>query len=83
MPLTKKCTSLVERRRTKKKSISVSITQNWTDQALSCYKSHQNCAECTINSANYSFVCQMPKVVKTLLKEIGKPELTVKAKKLA
>lgn len=67
----------------KRKSLSLSISKNWTDQAISCYKSNQNCANCSINSGNYSFVCQMPKVIKTLLKEIGKPELTVKAKKLA
>lgn len=69
--------------RTKKKGLSVSISKNWTDQAIRCYKSNQNCAECSINSGNYSFVCQMPKVVKSLLKEIGIPELTVKPKKLA
>ena len=67
----------------KRKSLSLSISKNWTDQAISCYRSNQNCSECSINSGNYSFVCQMPKVVKTLLKEIGKPELTVKPKKLA
>jgi len=88
MALTRKSSTLIksapERKyRSKKKSLSVSISKNWTKQAIACYKSNYNCAECTINSGNYSFVCQMPKVVKCLLKEIGEPELTVKAKKLA
>ena len=63
--------------------ISGSITKNWTTQAVYCYQSQRNCAECAVGSGNYSFVCQMPKVIKSLLKEIGRPELTVKAKKLA
>ncbi len=87
MALTKRCTKLVpaqdRKYRSKKKNLSQSISKNWTDQAIACYKSNQNCAACTINSGNYSFICQMPKVIKSLLKEIGRPELTVKAKKLA
>lgn len=54
--------------------ISTSITKNWTDQAIRCYKSKCNCTECSIAGSNYSFVCQMPKVIEILLKEIGKPE---------
>lgn len=54
--------------------ISTSITQNWTDQAIICYTSGCNCPECTISQGNYSFVCQMPNVVKILLKQIGPPE---------
>ncbi|MCQ2958332.1 MAG: hypothetical protein MJ180_05475 [Candidatus Gastranaerophilales bacterium] len=69
--------------RSKRKTLSGSISKNWTRQAIACYKSNHNCAECTINSGNYSFVCQMPKVIKCLLKELGEPELTVKAQKLA
>ncbi len=88
MTLTRKSTTGVkpaqERKyKSKKKQLSVSISKNWTKQAIACYRSNHNCSECTINSGNYSFVCQMPKVVKCLLKEIGEPELTVKAKKLA
>ena len=87
MKLTKRNTltkSATDRKyKSKRKSLSVSISKNWTRQAIACYKSKQNCACCTINSGNYSFVCQMPKVIKCLLKEIGEPELTVKAQKLA
>lgn len=54
--------------------ISNSITQNWTDQAILCYKSNFGCHECSINKANYSFVCQMPNVVKKLLEDLGPPE---------
>ncbi|MDD3594456.1 MAG: hypothetical protein PHX18_07505 [Candidatus Gastranaerophilales bacterium] len=66
-----------------KGNISNSITKNWTDQAIACYRSNCNCTECSVAGGNYSFVCQMPKVVQSLLKEIGNPELTVKPKKLA
>ncbi|MCR4880342.1 MAG: hypothetical protein K6A44_00090 [bacterium] len=87
MALTRKCTRLISstdrKYRSKRKSLSQSISKNWTDQAIACYRSNQNCSACSINSGNYSFVCQMPKVIKSLLKEIGRPELTVKAKKLA
>ena len=48
--------------------ISGSITKNWTNQAIYCYQSQRNCAACEIGAGNYSFVCQMPKVVKKLLK---------------
>jgi len=88
MALTKNTTKLTKitterKSKSKRKNLSLSISKNWTDQAIRCYKSNQNCAACTINSGNYSFVCQMPKVIKSLLKEIGTPELTVKPKKLA
>lgn len=54
--------------------ISNSITQNWTDQAIICFISGHNCKECTIGKANFSFVCQMKKVTKILLKELGLPD---------
>ena len=54
--------------------ISNSITQNWTDQAIICYRSECNCADCSITHANYSFVCQMSKVVEILIEEIGPPD---------
>lgn len=53
--------------------ISESITQNWTEQALECYKLKCNCSLCSISSGNYSFACQMPKVVDVLIKSLGKP----------
>ena len=54
--------------------ISTSITQNWTDQAIMCYSGGCNCIECSIAKGNYSFVCQMPNVVKVLLEQIGPPD---------
>ena len=53
--------------------ISDSISKNWTEQAMTCYYLEGNCQECSIGSANYSFVCQMHKVVDKLLKEVGPP----------
>ncbi len=56
-----------------KGEISESITQNWTEQAVECYKLGCDCSKCSISKGQYSFVCQMPKVVKILLKMAGKP----------
>ena len=53
--------------------ISESITQSWTQQAVECWKLGQKCSACSIGKANYSFECQMPKVVKILLKTLGEP----------
>lgn len=53
--------------------ISDSITQNWTEQALECYKLNCDCALCSISKGNYSFACQMPKVIDALIKSLGKP----------
>jgi len=58
-----------------KGEISDSITQNWTEQALECYKLHCDCANCSISKGNYSFACQMPKVLDALIKSLGKPSL--------
>ena len=57
--------------------ISDSIVQNWTLQAIECYEMEQNCENCSISKGNYSFVCQMPKVVESLLKEYGAPAKNV------
>lgn len=57
--------------------ISESITQNWTEQALECYKLGCDCSRCSISKGKYSFVCQMPKVIKILLK-MGKPEANIR-----
>jgi len=54
--------------------ISSSITQNWTDQAVLCYTSGCNCIDCSIAQGNYSFVCQMPNVIKILLEQVGPPD---------
>lgn len=54
--------------------ISTSITRNWTEQAIECYKLNGNCAECSIRQAHYSFDCQMPRVVEILKLLVGEPE---------
>lgn len=53
--------------------ISDSITQNWTEQALECYKLNCDCSCCSISKGNYSFACQMPKVLDALIKSLGRP----------
>ncbi len=57
-----------------KESVSSSITQTWTDQAIKCYLTNASCAYCSIPRGNYSFVCQMYKVVPVLLETLGDPE---------
>lgn len=54
--------------------ISDSLTQNWTEQAIECYHLKCDCSRCSISAGNYSFVCQMPKVIKALVSLVGKPE---------
>ena len=58
--------------------ISSSIMQNWTQQAIECYEISCNCSECSLSSGNYSFVCQMPKIVNALLKTYGEPQKELK-----
>ena len=53
--------------------ISDSITQNWTEQALECYRLNCDCARCSVSKGNYSFACQMPKVLDVLIKQNGVP----------
>ena len=53
--------------------ISDSIVQNWTLQALECYKLNSNCEICPITKAKYSFKCQMKHIVDILLKTKGLP----------
>jgi hypothetical protein len=53
--------------------ISDSITQNWTEQALECYKLNCNCSLCSVSKGNYSFICQMPKILEALIKSTGTP----------
>ncbi len=53
--------------------LSDSILQNWTEQAIECYRLCGNCSQCSISKGNYSFVCQMSKVVKKLLNTVGQP----------
>ena len=55
--------------------ISGSITKNWTEQALECYKLNGDCKNCSIASGHYSFVCQMPKVVEILRITVGEPTI--------
>lgn len=53
--------------------ISNSITKSWTEQALECYSIGCDCSKCSLKNGNYSFVCQMPKVIDILIGAIGKP----------
>lgn len=53
--------------------ISDSITQNWTEQAVECYSIGCDCSKCSLSKGNYSFICQMPKVIDVLINSIGKP----------
>lgn len=53
--------------------ISASITQSWTEQALECYSIGCDCKKCSLAAGNYSFVCQMPKVIEILINLTGKP----------
>lgn len=55
--------------------ISESIVQNWTLQAYECWSVRCDCRLCSINKSKYSFVCQMPKIVRALLKKQGEPNL--------
>ncbi|MGN0031942.1 MAG: hypothetical protein ACI37Q_08315 [Candidatus Gastranaerophilaceae bacterium] len=54
--------------------MSESITQNWTEQALECYYINCDCKKCSLRNGHYSFICQMPKVIDTLIKTVGEPE---------
>ena len=56
-----------------KGEISDSITQNWTEQALECYRLKCDCSKCSISKGHYSFACQMPKVLEILVNIAGKP----------
>ena len=53
--------------------ISSSITQSWTEQALECYSIGCDSKKCSLAKGNYSFVCQMPKVIEILINIAGKP----------
>lgn len=57
-----------------KEDLSDSITQNWTEQALECYYLNCDCKKCSLSNGHYSFICQMPKVINTLLETIGEPK---------
>lgn len=61
--------------------VSSSITQTWTDQAIKCYVTKADCANCSIPRGGYSFICQMNKVVPVLIKNLGEPD-TRKVEKL-
>lgn len=57
-----------------RETVSASITQTWTDQAIKCYITKANCNTCSIPRGNYSFICQMNKVVPVLLETLGPPD---------
>lgn len=54
--------------------MSDSITQNWTEQAIECYYLNCDCKKCSISKGNYSFICQMPKVIDALIQTVGEPQ---------
>ena len=58
--------------------MSVPITQNWTEQALECYSINCDCKKCSLRNGHYSFICQMPKVIDTLIQTVGLPENELK-----
>ena len=58
-------------------AISDSLLQNWTQQALECYQIKCDCSKCSIKKQYYSFVCQMPKVIQTLIENKIEPDKTV------
>ena len=58
--------------------MSDSITQNWTEQALECYYINCDCKKCSLRNGHYSFICQMPKVIDTLLQTVGEPDKKLK-----
>ncbi len=53
--------------------ISDSIIQNWTPQAIECYYINCNCKKCSLSAGHYSFICQMPRVIESLLETAGPP----------
>ncbi len=55
--------------------ISNSLLQGWTKQAYECYKIGCDCKKCSIDKKKYSFICQMPKVVRVLVENKIKPDL--------
>lgn len=58
--------------------ISNSITKSWTEQAMECYSIGCDCQKCSLKNGNYSFVCQMPKVIDILINAVGKPSLELR-----
>ena len=58
--------------------MSDSITQNWTIQAVECYSINCDCKKCSLRNGHYSFICQMPKVIDTLLQTVGEPDKKLK-----
>lgn len=54
--------------------ISPSIMQNWTLQAIECFEINSDCTKCSLRNGNYSFICQMPKIVNALIKTYGPPQ---------
>lgn len=56
------------------RGISSSISKTWTDQAIKCHLTKADCANCSVYRGNYSFKCQMDKVVPILLDVLGEPD---------
>ena len=56
------------------KNLSSSISKTWTDQAIKCYLTKADCSNCSVMRGNYSFTCQMNKVVPILVEVLGEPD---------
>ena len=56
-------------------NLSTSITQSWTEQAIECYSINCDCRRCSLKNGNYSFKCQMPRVIDELNNVLGKPTI--------
>ena len=56
------------------RGISSSISKTWTDQAIKCHMTQADCANCSVKRGNYSFTCQMDKVVPLLIDILGQPD---------
>lgn len=56
------------------KNLSTSISKTWTEQAIKCHLTKADCANCSVMRGNYSFTCQMNKVVPILLEVLGEPD---------
>ena len=57
--------------------LSSSITQSWTEQAIECYSIKCDCKKCSLKNGNYSFKCQMPRVINELITVLGKPTINI------
>ena len=60
-----------------KNELAAAITQSWNEQALECYAIGCDCQKCSLRNGQYSFKCQMPKVIDMLINIVGKPKINI------